>query len=306
MDKYNSYDRIEIDLTKIRERVEEESTLADFKENKVAIVNFFRLFIVVLLRRLGIQKRLVWSGFILGWFLPFENFWRNILQGRPIDVTDFHYLRACYRSKFQSVSVEDEYTEEGFLRGWQSRGTAYLLFGAVWTHAKADNLMFLRSLSHIPKKGRILEYGCGIAPITNGLRSFLGHRKYDYTLLDIDQINFYYAIYRHKKHASYRVLPPMNNLLTSEDGNFDVIYCLTVLEHVPNPDEVVQSFERSLNPNGLLIFDFIMGEGHGLDSVESSKKRVDTLDYIRANFTLVSGEIDHTNHVGFTICRKNI
>lgn len=38
-----------------------------------------------------------------------------------------------------------------------------------------------------------------------------------------------------------------------KDGEFDVVVCLDVLEHVPSPPEMIQSFSRWLAPGGFLI-----------------------------------------------------
>jgi hypothetical protein len=65
-----------------------------------------------------IRKRLLYGGFILGWFEEFLEFWGKFLKGRPVDIIDFHYLRLLYRTKFQSVQHSNENSEEEFLNAW--------------------------------------------------------------------------------------------------------------------------------------------------------------------------------------------
>ena len=90
----------------------------------------------------------------------------------------------------------------------------------------------------------------------------------------------------------------------AEAGIFYVIYCFTVLEHVPNPDSVVRSFYSELSDNGVLVFGYIKVDGDGLDSVGSVSKRDETLEHIRENPSVLYGHIDSDDQAGFTICRK--
>jgi ubiquinone/menaquinone biosynthesis C-methylase UbiE len=42
--------------------------------------------------------------------------------------------------------------------------------------------------------------------------------------------------------------------LLFEDGMFDVVYMITVIGEIPDPDKAMQQFNRVLKPNGLLAF----------------------------------------------------
>ena len=41
-----------------------------------------------------------------------------------------------------------------------------------------------------------------------------------------------------------------------KDDSFDMIYCVSVLEHTNNSDDIIKQFKRVLKPNGLLIVTF--------------------------------------------------
>lgn len=299
----NSFDKIEIDLARLYDICITDEN--DRKKRNLVSFGYLKLYFFGLLRKAGIWERLLYSGLVLNWFKEFEIFWRTKLEGRPIDVIDFHYLRLHYRRKFQSVAHQDESNEAKYLDAWQSDENLYLLLGSIWRYAKKAYLDFYTNLKYLPSKGRILEYGAGIAPITTGLLKYLPHRKYDYVIADIMQINFVYAIDKLKNNPSveYKLLTPKENVINDVE-KYDVIFCETVLEHTPNSDEIVEGFYNSLKYGGLLVFDYILADGDGLDSKRSAAVRNRVIEYIDDNFVLVKGVLDKKNTMGNTIVRK--
>ena len=191
------------------------------------------------------------------------------------------------------------------LQAWQDPDTMYLIFGSVWKYAKSDYLDFLQFLKYLPKDGKILEYGCGIAPITQGFVRYLQHKDYHFVIADIMQINFIYAMYLLNKYeeVTSQLLAPWHNTLTDTE-TYDAIFCLTVMEHIPNPVEVMQSFHRALKDGGVLVFDYIKSEGEGLDSKTSLKQRAACIEYIRDNFEVIKGNLSSHESIGETVVRK--
>jgi SAM-dependent methyltransferase len=43
---------------------------------------------------------------------------------------------------------------------------------------------------------------------------------------------------------------------TLQDGQFDVVYCISVLEHTSDYAEIIESFQRVLRPGGRLVITF--------------------------------------------------
>lgn len=270
-----------------------------------ALANLIKMYFIGALLKMGIYERLIYSNLVLGWFKEFKNFWISCLLEKTIDVVDYHYLRLYYRIKFQNVSHENEGNSEKFLETWQKQENLSILFHAVWYHAKTAYLTFYPFFKYLPKKGRILEYGCGTAPITQGLLKYQSHRNYEFTIADILQINFLYALYsigRYKNVKSITMGPYENSI--KKPNYYDVIFCFTVFEHLPNPLEVAKGFYESLKPGGLLIFDFIKGEGKGLDTQKAIKERKAVLEYIEKNFKIIHGNIKINDSMGLTVAKK--
>ena len=48
---------------------------------------------------------------------------------------------------------------------------------------------------------------------------------------------------------------------------------ITVMEHLPNPLETVEMITMSLKKEGVLIFDYILGDGDGHDTIEAVTQR---------------------------------
>src|SRR5690606_9181038 len=56
--------------------------------------------------------------------------------------------------------------------------------------------------------------------------------------------------------VEYRKIP-VEELAAEQPGSFDVVTCLEMLEHVPDPASVVQACERLLKPGGHLFLSTI-------------------------------------------------
>jgi len=251
-----------------------------------------------------LHRKLVYSNITTGWMDEFSRFWRHRLDGRPIDVVDFQYLRLAYRSRFQHVEHTDETSSDAYIDAWQQDANLYLLFGAVWTQAKDGNMSFHKALSYLPHSGAILEYGAGAAPITTGLLKYFGHRKYQFTIADILQISFVYALDQVGAHVEHLLLTPFENQIKKKEA-LAAIFCMTVMEHLPNPLEVVRSFHNSLKPNGLLFFDYIMADGEGLDARGAVDQRDATIKFLGEHFKILKGSLRTEASMDFTVAQKN-
>lgn len=61
--------------------------------------------------------------------------------------------------------------------------------------------------------------------------------------------------------------------LDFEDNTFDIVYCISVLEHTDNYDKILQEFKRVIKNGGLLIITFDIGISinHKLNIVNSNR-----------------------------------
>jgi len=107
-----------------------------------------------------------------------------------------------------------------------------------------------------------------------------------------------------KDYINFITLNPAvsDNLLPGE--KYDVIICSTVFEHLVNPLEVVKIFYQHLERGGVLIFDYLKGEGEGLDTQKGVREREEVLNFIEKNFGVLEGKISLRESTGLTIVKK--
>ncbi len=249
----------------------------------------FNRYFTALLFKTGIYKRLINSGIILGWFDEFREYWLTILKGRPLSFHDFHYLLGVYRQKFQNVEVAENLSPSIFLKSWQNASNLALLFGSVkkYSYAPLYNYGFEKWLKNGDK---ILEYGCGIAPISYGLLKYGVKSNLDITIADIPQINGHYARWRLGNKVKFIEIEPYKDCLEQKKF-FDVVFMTTVMEHLPDPLNVIKNITKHLNPGGTFVFDYILSEGEGLDTKEAVNERDQVIDYIESKYNFISGKI---------------
>jgi len=112
-----------------------------------------------------------------------------------------------------------------------------------WVRAQAESL---------PAGSRVLDVGAGSAPY----RGFFAHCRYftqDFALLDPGQL--LHGAYSEVDYVSHASSIPV------ESGSFDAVLCTEVLEHVPEPINVVKEISRALRPGGKLILTAPLGSG---------------------------------------------
>lgn len=113
------------------------------------------------------------------------------------------------------------------------------------------NLILSEIESLKPQGGRILDFGC----YTGGLLSRLEPRYQRFGI----EINQHAANIAEEK-ASARVWPTIGDV--PSDIRFDVIVLADVVEHVPNPKEVIELLGEKLDRNGVIIVTTGDAENH--------------------------------------------
>jgi 2-polyprenyl-3-methyl-5-hydroxy-6-metoxy-1,4-benzoquinol methylase len=249
-----------------------------------------------------IWDRLVYANAALGWFHEFERYWVGELGLRPITPPDFHFLKGVYRQRFQTlVDVSDANALE---EGWRDARSLYLLFHLVMRNALRP-LAARDFIAWIPHHGSVLEFGCGLAPVTSSLTRFYRDRALSMTCADIEHVLFHYVRWKFSGDPSVRTLaidPGADDPL--DQVRYDTILCMTVLEHVPRPLQTLTCLRAHLKPGGHFIFDYINSEGKGLDSEGGVRERSQALQYIYDHFDIVEGHLHLDGRdVSRVVCR---
>jgi 2-polyprenyl-3-methyl-5-hydroxy-6-metoxy-1,4-benzoquinol methylase len=251
----------------------------------------------------GIWERLVESGFFREWFSDFKNYWIDCLHCRPIYFHDFFYLYSNYRSKFSDVAVFEGADSKQFFDSWQSYANIYLIFHSVYKYA-LNPLSYYSYKKYLKPNMNVLEYGCGIAPITFSALKYGHLEKSHFTIADIQGYTFSYAKWRLSHVKNVKIVNIEPDKLPIFPYKYDVVFMMAVFEHLPNPLDVVKYIYENLEENGILIFDYIKAEGQGLDTLESVRERKFVLEFIETNFEVLFGKINYENSCSTTIVEK--
>lgn len=292
----NLYDFVCIDI---------EEAHRNFVRHKKRVFNKKSLYFTSRLVKFGLWKKLIDSGFIRDWFNEFNDYWINCLGCRPLKLHDFFWLHSHYRTKFQDIEVTEEVDAQEFMKAWQQYENIYLIFGAVYKYALSP-LSFLPYRKYLKSSEHLLEYGCGVAPITYSALIYGNFKKCKFTIADIKTFTYHYAKWRlsHCSNVFFLDIDPDTDALPKLSYNYDLVFLITVLEHLPNPLQVVKHIYHHMETGAHLIFDYAKGVGKGLDTVQSIREREHVLEFIEGNFELINGKIDKYNSMGKTIVRK--
>lgn len=115
-------------------------------------------------------------------------------------------------------------------------------------------LKFIQEHTELTHK-QVLDIGCGGGILTESLA------RCGAQVTGIDMAESVLAIAQ--KHAETENLTIDYQLITAEalaeqqHAHYDVITCLEMLEHVPNPQSIIQACVRLLKPNGTIFFSTI-------------------------------------------------
>lgn len=110
--------------------------------------------------------------------------------------------------------------------------------------------------SHAPLAGqKVLDVGCGGGILSEAMAL----RGAEVTGIDMGEANLNTA----KLHAlesgvkvDYQLIA-VEDLAAKQPESFDVVTCLEMLEHVPNPESIIQACAALVKPGGKLVFSTI-------------------------------------------------
>jgi len=115
-------------------------------------------------------------------------------------------------------------------------------------------------LDYINERGdlaekRILDVGCGGGILSEGL----AQRGAEVTGIDLAEANLVTArqhAEENKLNINYQNIA-VETLAAEQPGSFDIVTCLEMLEHVPDPASVVQACATLVKPGGHIFFSTI-------------------------------------------------
>jgi SAM-dependent methyltransferase len=245
----------------------------------------------------------------VSWFEEFSSYWSNILGGRPLmGIDDFCFLKNWYRVKFQRHSVSDDADVQAHLSAWQSSELLYqLLFMAHKQSETHQAGVLSKCFRYHPQPKTLLEFGCATAPILASLLEFYpAASKMIYYISDIQTLAFHYATRRcrHLANVIPVLLRPETGFTFDRQARLDAIFCMAVFEHLHSPLKIVRHFHDLLNPGGLLLCDYIKGDGKGLDTAQAVQERPAALDFMREKFEIIEGQLTPDRSMALTVLRK--
>jgi len=168
---------------------------------------------------------------------------------------------------------------------WQEVGS-WCVFRQLVRHRGRG---FWDVLARLPMGGTLLEYGCGIAPVT----WWLSRRGYGFTtiLKDVPSEALTFGAWRLGRipwAQPQAVIPHTEGVLPP----CDVAVVLEVLEHVPSPIRALEAILGALRPDGWLLEDFHAHHGAGspADLESAARERPKAYELIRDRCIQMTGQ----------------
>lgn len=250
------------------------------------------------------------TGLDQDWFDRAKVYWGRVLGGRPLwGPEDFHFLRNIYRQRFQTAAVAQDADAAGHLAAWQSPQILGHWFQSVYKEARFHWLPHLQWLrKYAPRARSILEFGCGVAPLATSLFDFRPDAsRLRIFIADLETVSFHYATWKFGRFPNVipHPLRAADQFALRLPEKTDAIFCLAVFEHLNAPLETVRQFHEALSPGGVLIFDYIVVDGTGMDTIHGLRERPAVLDFIEKNFRVVHGRLDPAASMGLTVAVRS-
>ena len=98
----------------------------------------------------------------------------------------------------------------------------------------------------------ILDVGCGGGILSESM----AHEGADVTGIDMGDANLTIArmhLYESGEKVTYRKIT-VEELAEAEPGHYDVVTCLEMLEHVPDPGSIINACKKLVKPDGNVFF----------------------------------------------------
>jgi len=156
----------------------------------------------------------------------------------------------------------------------------------------------------------ILEYGAGVCPLAASIINQVGDdHQFEFTFVEVPCEHYRFGQWRLKKKTSFRT--KLNFLLVGHeqpvpnfnDASFDFVSLMDVLEHLPNPLDVVKNIDNHFNQGGIMLETWVLQDHEGpgrSDLEEAEEQRPEVMKFLNENYTSL-GQIME----GYRIWKKN-
>ncbi|MBF0265845.1 MAG: bifunctional 2-polyprenyl-6-hydroxyphenol methylase/3-demethylubiquinol 3-O-methyltransferase UbiG [Gammaproteobacteria bacterium] len=148
----------------------------------------------------------------------------------------------------QNVDPEEIQKFEAIaMRWWDSQGEFRPLHDINPIRAQ-----YIEQLSHGISGKTVLDVGCGGGILSEALAK----AGATVTGIDLGQANIDVAkmhLYESKLDVDYQVIS-IEELAQKQPQSFDVVTCMEMLEHVPDPQSIIQACSQLVKPEGDLFF----------------------------------------------------
>ena len=143
---------------------------------------------------------------------------------------------------------------------------------------------------HLPTDGTLVEFGCGIAPISHWIATHEPGRPRFFFLTDVPSEHFTFGQHRLRGKAAFLAVPVRPGTLP-ELPRCDVACILEVLEHVPDPVAVIRHVGAAIRPGGVLFEDFHRhdAESDGPDLPSARTMRPEVYRHLGRHFAFEAG-----------------
>ena len=173
----------------------------------------------------------------------------------PSEVEKFNKLASEWWSNTGAFATLHEinplrlnWIEENVKRGYQSKDIA--------KNTEASNALNKTAETGLSGK-KVLDVGCGGGILSESM----ARRGADVTGIDLGTENLKAAALHAEQSGLESTLRyqhiPVEDLAKTHAGQFDVVTCMEMLEHVPNPSSIVQACFELLAPGGVCVLSTI-------------------------------------------------
>lgn len=210
------------------------------------------------LERIGLNR---------GWFHELSRYYRGMTQ------QEFWVRYAILRMEARKLWTSKLRETEAQIRSYYAESD-YWVLRQMYYHRHHCFHRIAQAMT--TKTGEFCEYGCGVAPVTAWL--WTRFPDWQYTLVDVPSPMLDFARWR----------IPRAQILTPGWGDdlplrkpYDVIICLEVFEHVPNPLAVARHLIDHLGPRGVLLWDFVEDRDGQENLPQSQAERLAVMEFLQ-------------------------
>ena len=302
----NKFDNLQIDIDASHALIPDNPMPARIETHKGFFKSKLKFYLDGFLQKSTISSILFNTGIRSGWFHTFLDYWINILGGRPLEYSDFHPLLHDYRKRQQKNSEYDWQNSNSHIKNWQEIESLYYIL-SLSRSLEIRRINSPKIFKYLKPDSISLEYGCSLAPFYSTYKRYFSHKKSRWVLADLPNFPFHYAkyIYRNDPVKFHTINSDNFSNPLPEGINYDFVVIVNVFEHLDDPIRFVKYLMPLLSKDAIIVFDYLISEGLGLDTPRALKDRTTCLKLIQDNFTILEGPIDPIKEEGLIIAKIN-